>query len=107
MSHNNTYPFSLRRGKERYKDPKYFVTSVCLLRQLLRLFRIPDFGSSYQLEFPFTRGRHSSNDAQYSRNKDAHFPILWQKLRFLSDSPLQLSRRGHALLLKTRWQRNI
>jgi hypothetical protein len=39
--YSNTHPFSLRRGKEHNIKPKFFVTSVCLLRQLLCQRRSP------------------------------------------------------------------
>jgi len=40
--HGNTHPFSSRRAKEHNIEPKFFVTSVCLLRQLLRLSEFQD-----------------------------------------------------------------
>jgi hypothetical protein len=43
ICYSNTHPFSLCRGKEHNIKPKSFVTTVCLLRQLLRLFRIFKF----------------------------------------------------------------
>jgi hypothetical protein len=39
--YSNTHPFSLRRGKEHNIKPKIFVTSLCLLRQLLCQRRSP------------------------------------------------------------------